>query len=157
MFSSIVSKKNSVLLALCLFFITTARGQAPDKTIYKKYTQKDSASIYRSGQLIFYTDSTFINFGILDNKKALDIYVWYKAGTWSLKGDGLECHAGEKNMKDEDLKKMVKFYYKKHKDRVMIENYYEFVHETYNNETLRVSTEQASDNEKNIAYYEIKL
>ena len=56
-------------------------------------------------------------------------------------------------MPEEDLKKLVKTFYRRHKDRVLIESYYEFVHETYHNGTLSISSEQASDNDKKIDYY----
>jgi len=142
---------------LLLSSFNVLRAQATEKVIYKKYVLKDSGLIHKSAVILFYTDSTFINFGILDNKKELDLFVWYKAGTWILKNNKPECMANEKVMPEEDLKKLVKTFYRRHKDRVLIESYYEFVHESYRNGTLTVSDEQVSDNDKKINYYEPAL
>jgi|GEM_PF-4638548 len=157
MLSLLVSNKKIFAVLFLLFSFGRIPGQIQEKDIYKKYILRDSASIYKSAVLLFYADSTFINFGILDNKRDLDLYVWYKAGSWNVKNEHIECLANEKAIQPEELKKLIKYYYRKHRDRVLIENYYEFVYENYSNGTLMVIPGQATDQDKKIGYFEIRL
>ena len=145
-------KKYLVTGILCLFCLAGVNAQSANKEVYKKYILKDSSGVNKSAIIIFYTDNTFLNFGIFDDKKALEIFVWYKEGRWSMNNNTISCSAPEKGKDTEQLKKQIKQYYKTRRDRVLIETYYEFVHEDFRDGQLSVTNEQASDSEKKIDY-----
>ncbi|PBQ33767.1 hypothetical protein CNR22_18925 [Sphingobacteriaceae bacterium] len=157
MFNFLYKKQTLLICVLYLLSTGAIHTQTQEKAIYKKFALRDSLSAHKSAELIFYADGSFLNFGIYDNKIEKDLYVWYKAGSWILKDNQLLCVADDKRIKEDELKKLVKFHYRRHPDRVLITSYYEFVHESYTSGTLSVSDQNASDAEKKISYYPTQL
>ncbi|WP_317898008.1 hypothetical protein [Aurantibacillus circumpalustris] len=132
-------------------------AQTSESVIFKEFVLKDSSSIYKSAVILVYNDGTFLNYGIVDNKQEQDVYVWYKSGSWKSTDNGIIFSRSTSSKKAEELKQVVKREYRSHPDRVLIQGYYEFVHEKYEEGSLLIRDSEIVDQSKKIDYVEIKI
>lgn len=150
--------KNSISkIILTVSFSLTTLGVYPQssKYVFKKYIQADSSAIHSAATLILYADSSFINFGILNDKENFDNYIWYTVGTWEInKEEQIICNSHfEKNSREQCIA-FIKENYKKHRDHRMIENYYEFVEERFENLAFPALKNKVLDMSKKFVYAE---
>jgi hypothetical protein len=122
------------------------------KTIYKKYIQSDSTEINNGAILILYTDSTFINYGILRDSKNQEAYIWYTVGKWKAKDQVIMCNSVPSLFHQHEVITEIKASYKTRIDHRLVQNYYEFVNEIYSYFPFTLNDNKAIDKIKHIEY-----
>jgi hypothetical protein len=145
-----------ILGIFCQLLVNTGISQTSGRSVLKKYCQSDSLSANSGGQLFLYEDGTFLNSGIFKDLAHQEVFVWYATGTWVIRGAELFCQSEKNPVSGSELIEEIKQNYKKRKDYRLIDSYYEFVREKYNQYTFKLSEEKAIDVEKNIEYTELK-
>lgn len=148
--------KKALFCLLGLVLANTGISQASGKSIFKKYYQSDSLTKNSGGQLFLFDDHTFLNSGIFKDLSHQEVFVWYSTGTWVINGTDIICQSGKTSGSMDELIDEIKQNYKKRKDYRLIESYYEFVNEKYNQYIFKLVNEKAHDTEKNIEYTELK-
>jgi len=151
-----ILKKCIVLGLMPLFLCSSVLAQVVDKDVYKTYILKDTLSIYKTGAILLFTDSTFLNVGVVHDKEKLDVYLWYQTGNWKGSAQNIVFVANEKAMREDEMKKLIKQFYRKHRDHHLINTYYEYVHEKYRIGRMTISGETILDNDRQINYITIK-
>jgi hypothetical protein len=126
-------------------------GQNFEVGVRNKYVQSTPSLVNNGATLLFYADSTYLNFGILKDTESLEMYVWYSYGKCQVNNDIVTCTSA----KTFDQKKVIaeiKFCYHLRSDYRLIDNYYEFANENYNNRAFPVKENAVTDAAKNIEY-----
>lgn len=149
-------KKIAAAFLLVILMKGNCYGQVIDKEVYKKYRQYDSTAVNNAGILVFYTDNTFINYGILKDLQNQEAYVWYTYGKWTMKNGEIICKTyfeafNQKKMIDE-----IKASYRTRLDYRLIDSYYEFEYERYLDYSFIIMKDKAFDASKKIEYTELK-
>jgi hypothetical protein len=143
----------TIITILCVAGITSfCIANDIGKTIHKKYVQCDSTKINNGAVLIFFTDSTFVNYGILKDLKNQEAHIWYTAGKWKTKEQTMLCTAVPGLFDRAVITNEIKMSYKTRIDHRLVQNYYEFVEESYTPLPFTVNGLNATDPMKQIQY-----
>jgi hypothetical protein len=148
------------VLCLAAFLLTIEMFHAQQNqtaAIFKKYIVRDTSKFEKDAMLILYTNNTYLNFGIYSNQSENDSYIWYSCGTWQNTDNVLALKTKFDIFESDFLKKGIKFYYKRRKDYVLIDTYYEFVKELYKSKDLKIEKDDLIDTQKTISYLEINI
>jgi hypothetical protein len=143
---------NHILIGM-LLSVTSVKcwSQNFEGMVRDKYVQSTPSLVNNGATLIFYADSSYLNFGILKDTESLEMYIWYSYGTWKVNDNTIACTVA----KTFDAKKIVneiKFHYRLRPDYRLVDNYYEFASENYNNHIFVIKEHTATDTVKNIEY-----
>ena len=139
---------------MCMFTCNVLFSQAV--TLANKYNREDSGDVNKDVTLLLYSDSSFFYFGIYDNKKIPDSYIWYSYGHYSSSTNNIILNSTDFSNKKDNIIQLVKGYYGKRSDHRRIENYYEFTDEIYRNYILNKNLNSIVDTKKSMEYYLVK-
>jgi len=149
-------KKIAIAFLLVILIKGNFYGQGIDKEVYKKYRQSDSTAINNAGILVFYTDNTFMNYGILKDLQNQEVYVWYTFGKWTLKNSEIICKTYFEAFNQKRVIDEIKASYRSRLDYRLIDTYYEFVNERYMDYSFMMIKDKVFDSAKKIEYTELK-
>lgn len=148
-----------VSLIICigiLLPINNCNAQINRTGIAKKYTIKDTTD-EKHAELILYQNGTFLNFGLVNNKKEKDWYIWFTSGVYLSSSDKLLLKSSPDSYEnDQKTLKNIKDYYIWHHDHAFISNYYEYIKESLKDYPLIYSSNLLVDTEKQIEYVEYR-
>lgn len=126
-----------MLLRIFIILLFTSQLVFSQKqTIVKQYKHEDSIGVNKDISILFYADSTFLNFGLFFDNKIHDSYIWYTFGNFSTENNSVVLNSTDFSKKKEELIRQIKDYYGKRKDHAFIRNYCEFTDTIYKNYIL---------------------
>ncbi|MGZ3902115.1 MAG: hypothetical protein ACXVC6_00360 [Bacteroidia bacterium] len=129
-----------------------AQVDAPSLKVSKKYVMEKPAGPQRDLVLLLYNDSTFLSFGIYDNRAAFDTYVWFGSGTFETQNGTLILNSTNQEQRREKIIKEIKELYRTHRDYKLINTYYEFTGEIYMDSKFEIKEESIYDIKRNFVY-----
>lgn len=149
-------KKTFTTLTFAFLLCFASYSQYNKMDIVKKYHVKDTTLINKDAYLVLYKNNVFVNYGMYNNKKELDWYIWYANGTYQLVNGNVVCQSDPNNSNKDVLIREIKNSYKRRADYILIESDYEFVYEKCNDKTFEMDGDKASDKIKELTYFEVK-
>ncbi len=148
---------NTKVTMVFMVLFTGLSGFSQDynnKEIYKKYAQEDTTGINRSAILVLYTDKTYLNFGIMNDRENMEMYVWYAYGDWTQKDSEILCKTHYTTVSQDKTIANIKFQYRFRPDYRLIDTYFEFAAERYTDYAMLLIKNKVVDLTKKIEYIE---
>lgn len=151
-----ISRKIHITFLFIIYSALCINAQISNEGVLKKYIIKDTLE-EKHAELILYTNGTFLNFGLVNNKQERDWYIWFTYGNYLSVSDKLILKsANETYDMDQKMLANIKHHYIYREDYTFIKNYYEYVKEYYKDFPLMVSGNTLVDDTKEIIYIEKK-
>lgn len=151
------SNMKTTILLLMLSVNLIGFAQHTMAQVQKRFVVKDTTKEHKDAILILYADKTYLNFGIYNNTTENDAYIWYNCGNFENTDSTLVLKSKYEVFDQKLLLKDIKAYYKRRKDYVLIDSYYEFVKELHKVKILKPSNEEMIDDKKAIIYKETAI
>jgi hypothetical protein len=136
-----------------IFFDINVYGQISNEGILKKYVIKDSTDL-NDAVLILYKNGTFINFGLVNNKKEREWYLWFASGVYTMLPDKVILTSEPETNDYGKLVSSIKRYYILRPDHMLIETSYEQQRDSYVNYPLLTSKDGLYDAKREFMYFE---